>query len=124
MIAAFGERDTMSAMDTNESPMRSRRPAGYLKMLWLTALYLMDRLFDWTLERLALVRKESDLFLGLLLTILGVMSLHAGRFCDGNSADYLSCTRPAVYYYYSGIDMALVVLGVFLIAFWILARKR
>lgn len=124
MIAAYGERDTMSAMDTDGSPVHVRRHAGYLRMGWLTALYLMDQLFDWTLVRLALIRKESDLFLGLLLTILGVMNLHAGRFCDGNSADYLSCTRPAVYYYYSGLDLLLVTLGAFLIAMWVLTRKR
>lgn len=93
-------------------------------MAWITALYLMDRFLDWLGAHFAIVRREIDLFLGLVLVLVPALNLHAGRYCDGNSADYLSCTRPAVYYYYNGFDVALIVAGIFLVVLWLLARRR
>ena len=96
----------------------------YVYVAWLTGLYVADRFLDWTLEHVAVVRREFDLFLGIALAGSGILSFKVGRYCDGNSADYLSCTRPAVFYYYPAFDTALIVLGIFLIVLWVLARRR
>lgn len=93
-----------------------------MHVLRLTVRFLFERCVDWLGDQLEIMRKESELFLGLALSISGLLSVHAGKFCDGNTADYLSCTRPSTYYYYSAFDITLVVLGAFLIALWLLSR--
>lgn len=77
-----------------------------------------------TQDHLEIIRREASLFAGLALFLVGVFGFHAGRYCDGNTADYLSCTRPAVYYYYGAFDLLLIVLGAFLITLWILKPRR
>jgi hypothetical protein len=80
----------------------------------------MDKLeADWLI-----VRRESDIFLGATLFSIGLLNFHSGKYCDGNAADYLSCTRPVTYYYYTWIEIGLVILGVYLILLWFLQRER
>jgi lysozyme family protein len=55
--------------------------------------------------------------------VVGLLSIEADKFCDGNTADYLSCTRPSTYYFYSPLDIAIVVVGVFLILIWVRSRR-
>lgn len=95
----------------------------YPRMAWLVALYALDRFVDWLLARLSVMRRESDLFLGITLASVALLGFRAGRYCDGNTADYLSCTRPAVFYYYPAATVALFVLGMFLLALWRLGRR-
>lgn len=95
----------------------------YPRMAWLVALYGLDRFVDWLLARLLVMRRESDLFLGLAFTSIAILGFRAGRYCDGNTADYLSCTRPAVFYYYPAATVALFVVGIFLIALSRLSRR-
>ena len=94
------------------------------KGVWGFVLWAGDRLVDWLEERLRILIIEKDLFLGTLFFILGFLNFHSGKYCDGNSADYLSCTRPVTYYYYTWWEIALVILGVFLILIWFVQRNR
>jgi len=72
---------------------------------------------DW-----AIIREQSHLFLGALLLLLGLLDFHSGKYCDGNTADYLSCTRPVTYYYYTWLEIILIILGVMLILLWFMKR--
>lgn len=67
---------------------------------------------------------EFELFFGSVLLAAGLLGFESDKYCDGNTADYLSCTRPSTFYFYDAIDITLVVLGVFFIFFWILGRKK
>lgn len=119
---------TMRRMESNDEATaqtsRKRGVTHYIYVAWLTGLYLADTFLDWVLGHLAVVRREIDLFLGIAFSVAGILSFRVGRYCDGNSSDYLSCTRPAVYYFYPAFDTAIIVLGVFLIVLWCLSRKR
>ena len=64
------------------------------------------------------IRKEADLFFGTAITIVGMLGFSAGRYCDGNTAEYLSCTRPSSFYYFDALHITLVIIGVFYIALW------
>lgn len=123
MIAKTARHATIAPMESHE-PHQGGRTTSYARMIWLTALYAMDQLVEWLLTRARIIRRESDVFLGVFLFLVGALTIHAARFCDGNSADYLSCTRPAVYYYYSGFNSALIIAGVFLVLLWYLSRNR
>jgi hypothetical protein len=46
------------------------------------------------------------------------LNLQSGKYCDGNAADYLACTRPTTYYYYNGFEIFLIIAGIFLILLW------
>ena len=95
--------------------------------LWLAGMftmYLFDRLGVWVGSRVNVVVRESDLFLGTALFLIGFVGFESGRYCDGNSADYLSCTRPATYYFYDAPHTILIILGVFLVMMWVLRDRR
>lgn len=79
----------------------------------------VDSVFDFVMSSLATIARDMELFVGVALTLIGTLSFEADKFCDGNTADYLSCTRPSTYYFYSPIDIAVVVVGVFLILIWV-----
>ena len=77
-----------------------------------------------------LVRDVQDivlsgrLFLGIALSLVGFLSLASDKYCDGNAANYYTCTRPATYYYYPWWAILLIVIGSFLIVLWFLRRQR
>ncbi len=96
---------------------RARRLA---RLLWLLSIYSIDRGVDVFLEYSVIVRREAELFGGAALTLVGLLNFESDKYCDGNTASYLSCTRPATYYYFNGFEIALVVIGVFLILIWYL----
>ena len=87
-------------------------------LLWLLTLYICDRLIDACGEYVGIIRKEPELFFGAALLLAGLLSFERGKYCDGNTADYLSCTRPATYYYFGWLNITLILLGVFFIMFW------
>lgn len=89
---------------------------------WLLLQYGFDRLADATGDDFRIIRREATLFLGIALTTIGLMNFRNGKNCDGNTVDYLSCTRPSTFYYYSAFEMFLVTLGLFLITVWIVRR--
>lgn len=75
-------------------------------------------------SRIRIIRREADLFLGSALFFLGLLGFESDRYCDGNPADYLSCTRPTTFYYFDLLDIALIVAGVFFILFWLLHERK
>ncbi|MBP9668905.1 MAG: hypothetical protein KBE09_01310 [Candidatus Pacebacteria bacterium] len=89
---------------------------------------IVSHLFNGFLDRLSqfieVLSREIELFLGTALVLIGVFSFESDKFCDGNTADYLSCTRPSTYYYFSSLDIACIVLGSFLILFWIMRSRE
>lgn len=93
----------------------AHRPRGFMGS--------MDSLFDFIVRSFTTVARDMELFVGVALTLVGVLSIEADKFCDGNTADYLSCTRPSTYYFYSPFDIAIIVIGVFLILIWFRRNK-
>lgn len=85
---------------------------------------MADALFDSVMGSLRTIAHDAELFIGVALTLIGVLSFESDKFCDGNTAEYLSCTRPSTYYFYSPFDIAIVVVGVFLILIWIRRARR
>lgn len=86
------------------------------------ALYLFESSLRGLRTNVAIIVSELTLFAGSLLLTLGLLGFESDRYCDGNTAQYLSCTRPAVYYFYDSIDKIAIALGVMLILVW--WRKR
>jgi hypothetical protein len=84
----------------------------------------VDSVFDFFVGSLRTIARDAELFIGVALTLVGLLSFHSDKFCDGNTADYLSCTRPSTYYYYSPLAITIVVLGVFLILIWFRRAKH
>jgi hypothetical protein len=105
----------MNDMDQGASVGRGRR---VVRALFGGTMGFFEGLVVALEEYARLMRKEMELFLGTLFLIVGALNFDSGKYCDGNTADYLSCTRPAVYYYFDALDVVLVVLGVFLLLLW------
>lgn len=103
--------------------VRPRKHKSRLRILWLIADYLFDACIETLSGNASIVRKEIQLFLGSTLLIIGFFGFESGKYCDGNTADYLSCTRPSTYYYYDYLDLACLILGVTLILLWVLKRR-
>ncbi len=97
---------------------------GLLARLRDRFFIFLDWLIDLCEDNLRVIFKEKDVFFGAALAIIGVMHFRTGKYCDGNTADYLSCTRPVAYYYYGALEIFLVLIGVCFILLWILKRGR
>ena len=95
-----------------------------MRTVWVSVEYLSVRVLEAIVEDLRIMREEIDLFLGAAFVLLGVMNWSTGKYCDGNSSDYLSCTRPTVYYYYGAFEIVLVVFGIALVLLWIVKRQH
>jgi hypothetical protein len=100
-----------------------RRPRGFFSRV----LHLSGRAAQGA-ARLALsdtqvIVLHARLILGVLVTMLGLLSFASDRYCDGNVSSYYACTRPSTYYYYPWWAVVLVLLGVLLIMLWYLRRK-
>lgn len=94
---------------------RHREGGGVMRML--------DGVFDFFVRSLSTIAREAELFIGSALVLVGLLSIEADKFCDGNTADYLSCTRPSTYYFYSPLDIAIIIIGAFLVMLWFLNRR-
>lgn len=103
----------MSIMDE----METRKP-GAMRGIALLFNRLVYGVVDILADSLRTIAREKELFLGTGLALLGLLNFNVGRYCDGNTAEYLSCTRPAVYYYFDALDIALIIVGVFLVLVW------
>jgi uncharacterized membrane protein len=119
--AAFSMYNAIMENDGIVGRMMSR-VKRYAWILWLLILFISNKTIDVFGDYFAIIRREIELFVGSALVLIGVFGFNAGRMCDGNTADYLSCTRPSAYHYYSGFDIALVVIGAFLILLWFVGR--
>ncbi len=111
--------------ETEEKGHEHKRGAG--KAMRIGGL-IVSHVFNGFLDKLAhfieVVSKEIELFLGTALVLMGVFSFESDKFCDGNTADYLSCTRPSTYYYFGSLDIFFIILGTFLILFWFLRTRE
>lgn len=88
------------------------------------ALGVFDTFLDSVADAISIVMREFTLFLGTALVLIGLLGFSSDKFCDGNTADYLSCTRPNAYYYYDWFHITLVVIGVFFVMIWFLRRRN
>jgi len=106
---------------------KPKEDASVSKKLFLNIsraiLYFFDAAIDSASINLRIIIKNINLFFGFALLLIGVFSFNSDKYCDGNTANYLSCTRPTTYYYYEGWDVALIVAGISLILIWFLKRK-
>ena len=98
------------------------------RSFWNDIQHRIVRLFDGTLDviarDIAIVKREGDLFFGVILTAVGLFNFRSDKFCDGNSVDYLSCTRPSSYHYYGGFEITLIVIGIFFILLWFQKKRH
>ncbi len=92
---------------------------AYLTRLVSEMIHAAGRLVS---DQFGALLREPALFLGAILLILGLMSFEVGRYCDGNTAQYLSCTRSAAYYYYDTLDRTIAVIGAFFLLGWYVRR--
>lgn len=106
-----------------EEASAERAQKGRLQYVVRFSVLFARFLFDKLIERVHIMLREFDLFSGVGLFLLGLLNFNTGRYCDGNTGDYLSCTRPAVYYYFDAFDIVLIVLGIFLFLFWYVKRN-
>ncbi|MFZ2555212.1 MAG: hypothetical protein WAZ27_03825 [Minisyncoccia bacterium] len=95
-----------------------------VRFLSLLMHFLFDRLVAATTANTLLMLREIDLFLGTALLAIGFFSFESDKFCDGNTADYLSCTRPSTFYYFDTLDIFLIVVGIFFILLWVLKSRE
>ncbi len=94
------------------------------RFAWLFLQYLFNRALDALARDLVILQREADLFLGATLSLVGLLGFESARYCDGNLNDYISCTRPATYYYFDKLDVTLLVLGIFFIFVWYFKHKE
>ena len=94
-----------------------------LRRWWIATFRVLDRVTDIVEADWHIIKREGDLFGGTFIFLIGALNVQSGKYCDGNTADYLSCTRPTTYYYYNGLEIAIIIVGVFLILLWFQKRK-
>lgn len=99
---------------------------GVSRGVWMISLffrYLYDMFLDELASDWKVFKKEARVFIGSALFIAGLVGFESGKYCDGNTADYLSCTRPSTYYYYDKVDVFLLIVGTFFILAWFLTPR-
>ena len=94
------------------------------RAIWVGFFVVADAVMDIIERDWHIIKREGDLFGGAFILLLGALNVQSGKYCDGNAADYLSCTRPTTYYYYNGLEVALIIIGVFLILLWFQKRAH
>ncbi len=101
---------------------------GKIRHAWrftsLFTAYLFESIIDAVGEYIGVIVREKELFLGAALSLIGLFSFESDKFCDGNTANYLSCTRPSTFYYFDALDITLIVIGVFLLLIWFLKQSK
>lgn len=109
-----------------ESQTRPESTRG-TKKPFVPALFVgyVFELFGAAMKRNAgIIAREADIFFGSALLSIGLLGFESSKYCDGNTAEYLSCTRPSTYYYYDALDIVLVILGISFILFWFFKREH
>lgn len=111
------------AENTPETTASRKGIRKWAHTVWISFEFLSVQLAD-TIERdFAVVRREANLFLGSILLLLGLFNWSIAKFCDGNTADYLSCTRPDAYYYYGWFQIVLIITGATLVLIWLVKDR-
>ena len=114
-------------MEPTHQTFVQRVKRWFLRAVWISwafILFIADKALESSIANVRIMWKEFDLFFGTALVIIGLFSFNTGRYCDGNSAEYLSCTRPSAYYYFNGFDILLLMLGIFFILLWFQKNKQ
>ena len=110
---------------TQEQHTAAKGKVGtFISTTWVSIEYVSVRIAEALAENFRIIRSETNLFLGVTLFLLGLLNWSIGKFCDGNSADYLSCTRPTTYYYYGSFEIILILLGVVLVLIWLVKKRK
>ncbi len=111
----------MGAMEnTSEVSVRPRsRFATGMRLL----RFVFERFVDGTINNARIIFIERDLFFGGALFCIGLLNFESDKYCDGNTAEYLSCTRPATFYYFDALDITCIMLGIFFIMLWYLKSR-
>lgn len=116
----------MGDSDQKDRPLASAKRGRFAHAIWMVSLffqYLYDTLLEAVASDWKVFKREARIFVGTAFVILGVFGFESGKYCDGNTADYLSCTRPSTYYYFDNLDILLIVLGSFLIIVWFITPR-
>lgn len=100
------------------------RKKGIFHVLMVSLEYVSVHTLRAIGENIRIMRREGNLFFGAFFFLLGFFNWSSGKYCDGNTADYLSCTRPATYYYYGWFEISLIVLGVSLVLVWLVQNSK
>lgn len=107
--------------DAHARPGKIQTP---FRSMALFIRYLFDTFVTATTTNVILILREIDLFFGAALLAIGFFSFESDKFCDGNTADYLSCTRPSTFYYFDALDIFCIVVGIFFILLWVLKSRE
>ncbi len=101
---------------------------GKVRHAWrftsLFTVYFFESTIDAVIDYAGVIAREKELFLGAALSLIGLFSFESDKFCDGNTAYYLSCTRPSTFYYFDALDITLIVIGVFFLLIWFLKHSK
>ena len=100
------------------------KKAGFLTTLWISIEFISVQIADTLMEYVSVMRRELELFLGSGLLLIGFFNWSSGKYCDGNTADYLACTNPVTYYYYDAFAIGLIVVGAFLTLIWLVKNRK
>jgi hypothetical protein len=117
----------MAEVDQKEKHAGGVKRGRLGRGVWMVSLfahYIYDVVLDAAAEDWKLLKRDARVFVGTLFLVIGVFGFSSGKYCDGNTADYLSCTRPSTYYYYDKLHILLIILGVFFILFWMLPKGK
>ena len=109
--------------ETFNAEKMPRSKPGYLAYAYVFAIRFAEYIYDSVEDHLIVMRREATLFAGTFFVIVGLLHFRSDKYCDGNTAEYLSCTRPTTYYYFGAFEIALVVLGVFLLLLWWVKKR-
>ena len=101
-----------------------RRVWRFVKRVLFVVKFLSTSVADAFSVDIDDILRNSRLFLGSVMILVGVLSFSSDRYCDGNASSYYACTRPSTYYFYPWWAIALVVVGSTLTILWFLRRQR
>ena len=104
--------------------LTQKRTSRFMVVCKALLRFVVKQLSTIAHEYLRLLRLNFRLCMGLALSIGGLLNFSVGRHCDETSSEFFTCTNPSSFYYYSGFTIVVVVIGVWLITFWMLQRKR
>lgn len=103
---------------------RSGRISALFAKVRALSRFVGSRAVDLFVDDIAVIVANGRVFAGMILFLIGLFGFESDRYCDGNTATYLSCTRPSTYYYFSAFDIFLIVIGATLVLLWLIDRPR
>jgi hypothetical protein len=109
-------------LQTNQN-VRKRKKRVFMQIFFRTLVAFVLFLQTKIKNDAVLLFNNTRLFFGLALLLVGLFSFSSGKYCDGNSSNYYSCTRPSTYYYYPWWTIVFITLGSFFVVLWFLRKK-